>query len=195
MSKITIQDKSNVFFTSDTHFNHANIIEFCKRPFHDVFHQDENLIQLWNEIVPPNGIVFHGGDFIWTGQIDRVRDVVKQLNGDIYLSLGNHCYQNRLDRQIFKTIFKDVQDMYYITVQDEDHQYKRMNFQLCHYPLMYWRSNYYHLHGHVHSGPRCKPQDKVPFHYLRYDIGVDNNDFKPISYETLKLKFIEFRNL
>ena len=35
---------SGVFFTSDTHFNHTNIIRFCSRPFKDVEHMNETLI-------------------------------------------------------------------------------------------------------------------------------------------------------
>lgn len=53
---------------------------------------------------------------------------------------------------------------------------------VSHYPLMYWPNGSIMLHGHVHSGPNSEGSEKVPFHYNRYDIGVDNNDFYPISY-------------
>ena len=42
---------SGVFFTSDTHFNHTNIIRFCSRPFKDVEHMNETLIANWNRVV------------------------------------------------------------------------------------------------------------------------------------------------
>ena len=41
---------SGVFFTSDTHFNHTNIIRFCSRPFKDVEHMNETLIANWNRV-------------------------------------------------------------------------------------------------------------------------------------------------
>ena len=44
-------DGSRVFFTSDTHFNHANIIRFCNRPFKDVSHMNEAIISNWNRVV------------------------------------------------------------------------------------------------------------------------------------------------
>ena len=56
-------DGSRVFFTSDTHFNHANIIRFCNRPFKDVSHMNEAIISNWNRVVGPEDIVFHLGDF------------------------------------------------------------------------------------------------------------------------------------
>jgi calcineurin-like phosphoesterase family protein len=170
----------NIFFTSDTHFHHANILEFCSRPWGDIKIHDEALIQNWNDVVPEDGIVFHGGDLIWTGKIDWIKHVVGRLNGRIYLTLGNHDYQNRLDREVFKSIFADVQDMYYILPKDVK------PVLLCHYPLMYWRSGYIHLHGHVHSGPNSTTTDKVPPHPYRYDIGVDAWDYKPVSYHKIK---------
>lgn len=180
-------DKNKLFFTSDPHFHHTNIIEYCNRPWGDIKTHDLALIANWNEVVPSDGIVFCGGDFIWTGNIDWVKEVVDQLNGDIYLTLGNHDYQNRLDRPVFKGIFKEVGDLFYLTVEDDELESKHINFQIGHYPYMFWRRGYIHLHGHVHSGPYSTASDKVPPHPMRYDIGVDNNDYKPISYHELKV--------
>ena len=60
------QDK--VWFTSDTHFWHDNIIRFCNRPFESVVEMNEELIRRWNETVPADGVVFHLGDFSFGGQ-------------------------------------------------------------------------------------------------------------------------------
>lgn len=57
----------HTFFTSDTHFNHANIIRFCNRPFKDVEQMNETLIANWNRVVGTNDIVFHLGDFCLGG--------------------------------------------------------------------------------------------------------------------------------
>jgi calcineurin-like phosphoesterase family protein len=52
---------------------------------------DYNLIKNWNEKVPPDGLVFHLGDFGWGGyqEYKKIRD---QLNGKIILIKGNHKY-------------------------------------------------------------------------------------------------------
>ena len=46
-------DGSRVFFTSDTHFNHTNIIRYCDRPFKSTDEMNEKLIGNWNSAVGP----------------------------------------------------------------------------------------------------------------------------------------------
>lgn len=45
-----------VFFTSDTHFYHARIVESSERPFNDIDEMNEALIRNWNAVVPRDGI-------------------------------------------------------------------------------------------------------------------------------------------
>ena len=99
LNKIYNMNKSNnrfkhdenchIFFTSDTHFGHTNIMKYCKRPFETVEEMDQTIIDNWNSVVRPEDIVFHLGDFGFCGSL-RLREIVDQLNGKIYLITGNH---------------------------------------------------------------------------------------------------------
>lgn len=53
----------NIFFTSDTHFGHNNIIKLSNRPFSSVEEMNEGLIERWNDVVGAEDIVYHLGDF------------------------------------------------------------------------------------------------------------------------------------
>ena len=90
-----------IFFTSDTHFGHERIIQFCKRPFTSVQEMDEKLIENWNKVVGPNDYVFHLGDFCFKGSQywDRI---LNQLNGHKFLIIGNHDLKNLKDGAMFK---------------------------------------------------------------------------------------------
>lgn len=60
----------NSFFTSDTHFGHANILTFKRddgsplRPFQSIGEHDEILIQNWNALIKPHDKVYHLGDVV-----------------------------------------------------------------------------------------------------------------------------------
>ena len=41
---------NSIWFTSDTHFGHKEIIRFTGRPFASVEEMDRELIRRWNEI-------------------------------------------------------------------------------------------------------------------------------------------------
>lgn len=77
------------FFTSDTHFGHARIIELCNRPFEDVDHMNSEIVRRWNEVVSPTDSVVHLGD-VALGPIDKSLEVVSRLNGYKVLVNGNH---------------------------------------------------------------------------------------------------------
>ena len=102
--------------------------------------------------------------------------------------------QNKLDREIIKNIFKsyggDTMDIASILIRNDNNQ----NLICCHYPMLFWPTGSWMLHGHIHSGPNSKNSEKAPFHALRYDVGCDNNFYKPISYIEL-MNIIEKQKL
>lgn len=81
--------EQGIFFTSDLHFGHKNIIKFCNRPWDTTEEMDEALIANWNSVVGDNDIVFDLGDFAFATN-RRWKDILERLNGRHYLILGNH---------------------------------------------------------------------------------------------------------
>ena len=81
--------KQGIWFTSDLHFGHRNILKFCKRPWDTVEEMDEGLIQNWNRVVGKDDLVFNLGDFAFATN-GRWKELLSQLNGHHYLILGNH---------------------------------------------------------------------------------------------------------
>lgn len=178
----------NIWFTSDLHFNHTNIINYCKRPFNDVKEMDETLIYYWNKYIKPKDIVFILGDFIFGGSA-QWKYYCNRLNGKKYLILGNHDEHNF--QNSFKQYFEEVSYMMHIQINDQD-------IILSHYPLLCYPGSYnkrnptWNLFGHIHSGENSTSKDlsrlSVLFPY-QYDVGVDNNAFSPVNFSQLKNYF------
>ena len=175
----------NIWFTADTHFCHENIVRFSARPFKDAAEMNEELIRRWNETVPEDGIVFHLGDFC-LGNNSQWNDIMYRLNGKIYLILGNHDFRNIKESFMYR--FEMVTQQMTIRVGGQ-------SIILNHNPFLCYGGSYrdtWQLFGHVHSGPLSKtgldlPRLKMLFP-LQYDVGVDNNDFRPVSFAEVKAK-------
>ena len=171
-----------MFFTSDTHFNHANIIGFCSRPFKNVEEMDETMIANWNRVVGENDIVFHLGDFCMGGSA-KWTNVLNRLNGKIYLIIGNHDMKNL--KQSCSDRFEKVAMQMYIEVD-------KQKIYLNHCPFLCYGGAYrdtWQLFGHVHTNKNNTGIDAPRLEMLfptQYDVGVDNNNFTPVSFEQVK---------
>lgn len=177
--------KQGIWFTSDTHFGHTNIIRFCNRPFNSVKEMDETIINNWNSVVKPNDIVFHLGDFAFASNA-RWKQLIQALNGHIYLIVGNHDEIRYPGHQTFD-LFEGVTSQLIVKIDGQA-------IYLNHYPFLCYGGAWYkdavwQLYGHVHSGPHCEGKDisrlSVTFPY-QYDVGVDNNNYIPVSWEQVK---------
>lgn len=180
----------HTFFTSDTHFGHANIIRFCNRPFRNVEEMNEVLIENWNKVVSKGDTVFHLGDFAFGGS-SVWNSIIPRLNGHINLIIGNHDRKNL--RQGYMSYFDMVVPQLQIEIEDN-------SIYLNHYPFLCYGGSYrgvWQLFGHVHSGPQADGLDISRLRVLlptQYDVGVDNNNFTPISYREVKEKIESQKN-
>ena len=78
-----------IYLTSDTHFNHKEIIGYCNRPFDNVKEMNRVLIDNWNKVISNKDTIYHLGDFGW-GNKEEITSIVKRLNGKKILIKGNH---------------------------------------------------------------------------------------------------------
>lgn len=171
-TKYSEEEIKHLFFTSDTHFQHTNIIKYCNRPFSSVEEMNEKLIQYWNETISNDDIVFHLGDFAFCGPT-KAREIKEKLNGKIILIRGNHDYESTLK------LFDNVFDQLLLNLNGD-------LVYLNHYPFGNFPDNtHYQMFGHIHS------TKENPCQYLckhQYDVGVDNNDYRPINWLNIKSK-------
>lgn len=157
-----------IFFTSDHHFNHINILKHCQRPFSSVQEMDEELIKRWNSVIKENDEVYYLGD-LTLGNWSTAWSYIKRLKGRIKFIKGNH------DKGWFSKLpeGQKLPPIYELNFNNQ-------LFVLCHYPLRGWNKAYYgsyHVFGHEHGN--MTPYGKS------FDIGVDCHDFYPISIEQI----------
>ena len=146
-----------IYFTSDTHFLHSQIIEYCGRPFKNVEHMDIELVRRWNERVKPEDTVFHLGDFAWKSQ----GKYKKLLNGNIIHIKGNH------DKKV--------------PLLNAHIVLGSTNIWCCHDPANYNHKFKINIVGHVHNDWKFKKEGKT----ILVNVGVDMWNFYPIKWNEI----------
>lgn len=159
-----------IFFTSDTHYWHSNIIEFSKRPYGSLGQMHAEFIKNWNSVVQDRDEVFHLGDVSFAN-LKMTMPIIYQLNGRIRYIKGNHDSKSFVRPQTDDLEFGS----YY------ERTFDKQKVVMCHFPLLTWNKaahGSWMLHGHCHGS-----LDKRNQATKRLDVGVDAecSAYKPIS--------------
>lgn len=179
-----------IYFISDTHFNHKNIIKYCNRPFKDVEEMNKVLIENWNNTVTDFNTIFHLGDVALTNE-GEMKEIISKLKGKKFLIKGNH---DKKSKEFFRSVGFEI-------IPDNPLKLDTEKLILFHKPLAYTEipEGYINIHGHIHNNPLHKinpttnemeyPKELYS-EKLHINVSVDVIDFKAISLEEL-LKKVE----
>jgi len=192
MWKITLQQGQQLFFTSDTHYNHKNICRGVTswrkldgsipveqtRDYKSLEQMNSTIVNNINETVGQDDILIHLGDWSFGGfeSIKEFRDRIICKN--IYLLYGNHDHHIENNRQDIQDIFTDTSQYQMLTVYNHKGENK-LEFVLMHYPLSSWHDmnkGRFHLFGHVHLSANKKMMDGRSM-----DVGMDGNNLTPYN--------------
>lgn len=205
----------NLWFTSDQHFGHRNVITYCNRPFGRFYNRwlkrvtddavremNETIIQNWNAVVKDEDTGIFLGD-IALGK-NWVREIVPRLKGNIHLIAGNHdwchpaAYKKETKREAMEKIYLDA-GIKSICLEG----FAQLGEFKCLLHHMPYRSSTsedqryndfrpirgdedFLLHGHVHSEWKTKRR--------KINVGVDVWDFKPVHADELIALMTKIKN-
>jgi calcineurin-like phosphoesterase family protein len=161
-----------IYVISDTHFGHANILEFTTndgkkcREFASVEEMDECIVTRWNEVVRQQDIVYHLGD---VAMKRKSIAIVGRCNGHKRLITGNHdIFEMKDYLPFFKKImgFRKIEELI-----------------LTHIPIHpeSLRHNWINVHGHVHNNV---PRNHYGPRYI--NVSVEVTDYRPVHIDVLR---------
>ena len=178
-TQLKIKNGEKVFFVSDTHIGHKNIIRGISkwengiRDFNTLEEHDEFIIDLINSNIGPNDTLFFLGDFC----LGRTKDIISALNKikcrNIYLIYGNHDDRIEAKPWLFSNYFISMK--YFMNIKIEDQL-----VSLCHFPLHRWNESHngaFNIHGHEHNDmPLFCNEDGLLYRQL--DVSIEYNQRK-----------------
>ncbi|GAA4879138.1 metallophosphoesterase [Paenibacillus vulneris] len=165
------------WFIADPHFGHKNILKYENRPFVDIEHMDNIIIENYNRTISEGDTVYWLGDMFFC-KSDRMEYIAKRLSkGRNILIRGNHD-KGVTDGKFLKLGFKPYRMMSYY------------NAILTHEPISEVNMSYletegirFNIHGHVHSRIDALDQSKYQC------VSVENTDYSPISIDEIINRF------
>jgi calcineurin-like phosphoesterase family protein len=184
---ITINKNTNVWITSDTHYNHKNICRGVTdwrmqsgeipisqtRDFSSLDKMNDVIVNNINNVVGENDVLIHLGDWSFGG-FDSIKIFWERLRcKNIHLILGNHDHHIENNKENIQELFSSVS--HYNTIK-----YNGNEFKVMHYPISSWdglNKGYIHLHGHCHL-----PTNMRFGKGKRMDVGMDGHpEFRPYN--------------
>lgn len=167
--KIGYSIMPNIYFSSDYHFGHTNVLNFDKRPFKNLDEMHETIISNHNEIVTNDDILYILGDVSMKLDHIKVAEILNKMNGKKILIKGNHD-KGLLRHPEFRNCFESIHD--YLEI-------KHNHTMLClfHYPIDEWNATHrgsIHLYGHTHTKEK-------ELNGKALNVGIMNHNFYPLS--------------
>jgi calcineurin-like phosphoesterase family protein len=163
------EDIKKIWFTADLHFLHPKIVQICDRPT-TIEEHDEWLLARINSKVNKHDTLYIIGDVSMASK-EKTEKILHKVNGNKILILGNH--DNNIDKS---TLFGEIKQIKNFTFSSPS--YPNIHIVLCHYPIASWERKVHgswHLYGHTHN--------RFQNSGLSFDVGVDAQDYYPISLE------------
>jgi calcineurin-like phosphoesterase family protein len=171
---------ANIFFASDHHFHHQNILTFkdsegaVLRDFESVEHMNEHMVYMHNSRVRPQDKVYFLGD-VTMARNAKGLEILARMNGEKVLVKGNH---DLCKAEQYLQYFKDVRG---------SHQFD--GIILTHIPihpesLARWGVN---VHGHLHNNVVRMPLAQIPDRRY-FNVSMERINYTPISLEEIKNK-------
>jgi len=174
---------NKIYFTSDLHFGHKNIIQYDNRPFKNIEEMDAELIKRWNNKVDSKDVVYILGDISWHKD-NKTVEIYNQLNGIKKLIKGNH---DKLNSSI-RSCFESVKDYAEINVDGK-------KLILSHYPIHFYNHHYHGaimLYGHVHNSREDDYVEEIRQFLIgegirceMYNVGTMMWDYEPVTLEEI----------
>jgi calcineurin-like phosphoesterase family protein len=191
--KLILEKNQNLWFTSDTHYNHSNICSATTkwsdsrltRQFNSLEEMNQKIVDNINHAVGENDILIHLGDWSFGGfeMIQEFRDRINCKN--IHLVLGNHDHHIQNNKNNIRSLFKTVNEYLYLDLRipNNKKEIDKYTIVCLHYPIASWNGmndGVIHLHGHVHL-----PYELRIANGKAMDVGVDGNHLKPIGIDEI----------
>lgn len=165
-----IDDGKKVWFWSDQHFNHHNIIRYSSRPFDSVAHMNNTMLSNYHANVKQEDLVVFGGDIAF-GEVAKIKHQLEALPGKKVLIIGNHDFEKN---QLY---FRDF-GIFQATAMSAAFHWKVegivCNILLSHYPIdnEYLPENTLNVHGHIHQYQADKKN---------LNVSVEHTDYAPMD--------------
>jgi calcineurin-like phosphoesterase family protein len=173
---------SKIFFTSDCHFNHLNVIQYDKRPFSTIEKMNDAIIKNHNEMVNDDDICYDLGDFYFRSGKQAGKEhylhFLKQFKGRHVIIRGNHELRNKvIDAIQSATMF--ISGIKIFCTHDP------MNTKV-EYDL--------NIVGHVHNAFKYAELKEKNKKSLIINVGVSQWDYRPVEWRNIYALYCKWKS-